>query len=237
MKKFLITSTLLANILLANDYIGVLKPIDSFTIKSETSGKINNIIGKELSNNLIINVDNKLENYKLNSLKNKLNILKETLDIKEKQFNIYNKITTKSESEKDNKYLEVLNLRSSIEDLVYSIKELEDILNKKEIIIKNYYVKDLNVSKDEYINVGSVIATVENQNQSKVEFFIDKEFKNITLDKLITKINNKIVTFDEIDISNNVDETYISQYKVILISNSLFNFGDIVEIGVKKDEN
>lgn len=235
MKKIIITSILLANILLANDYVGVLKPIEEFDIKSETSGKIVNIKGKELSNNMLISINKSLEEDKLISLKNKLNILNENLRIKEKQYNTYKNIQTKSEFEKDNKYLEVLSLKATIEDLKLSIKELEDVISKKEIKINGYYIKDLKISKNEYVSIGSVLASIENQTQSKVEFFIDKEYLNINLNNLITKIDNKEVFFDEIEISNNTDETYISQYKVILKSNKIFNFGSIVEIGIKNE--
>lgn len=234
MKKRIITISMLTNLLLASEYKTQILPIESFTLTSETSGKIEKINFTKLdyiNNNGLVTIDSNYEKDKLNNLKNKLDNTKKIMNIKEKNYKEYSNLSSISQSNKDDKLIDLLNIKSNILELENTINDLTDIINKKNIIISNgYYIKDILINQNEVIKVGEEIAKIENHNKSQIIFYINQNDLKLFIDKKfeITIDNNKIV-YDDIKIDKSVDDVYISSYKVIITFDNK-NFGSLVTI-------
>lgn len=237
MKKILLSTITLGTMLIASEYKRQISPIESFSLYSETSGKVEKINLKELdySNKGSIIIKNFYENEKLKNMKEKLDNLRKITNLKEKNYKEYSSLASIAQSNKDDKLIELLNLKSSILELENSINDLNEIIEKKNINIdKNYFIKDILVNENENIKVGQEIIKVENHNKNKIEFYINKNdletFKNKNFDVFV---DNQKINYDEIKIDKSIDNIYISSYKVIIILDNINQFGSIVTINTK----
>lgn len=237
MKKILLFTITLGTMLMASEYKRQISPIESFSLYSEISGKVEKINLKELdySNKGSIIIKNFYENEKLKNMKEKLDNLRKITNLKEKNYKEYSSLASIAQSNKDDKLIELLNLKSSILELENSINDLNEIIEKKNINIdKNYFIKDILVNENENIKVGQEIIKVENHNKNKIEFYINKNdletFKNKNFDIFV---DNQKINYEEIKIDKSTDNIYISSYKVIIILDNINQFGSIVTINTK----
>ena len=160
---------LLPIFLFANNYIAKIEPKDEFSIYANTNGEITFLDKtKEMSivNGVIVKIDNVFEKENLNLYQTQLKLLNEKLVILENYYNKYKTITGKSDYEKDEKYMQIIELKNSIKNLELSITNTKDILNKKEITLNNLYLKEFIVNKYDYVNAGTKIATAYDMQKS-----------------------------------------------------------------------
>lgn len=174
---------LLPIFLFANNYIAKIEPKDEFSIYANTNGEITFLDKtKEMSivNGVIVKIDNVLEKENLNLYQTQLKLLNEKLVILENYYNKYKTITGKSDYEKDEKYMQIIELKNSIKNLELSITNTKDILNKKEITLNNLYLKEFIVNKYDYVNAGTKIATAYDTSKAKLVLYLNKEdYKDI----------------------------------------------------------
>jgi hypothetical protein len=127
---------LLPIFLFANNYIAKIEPKDEFSIYANTNGEITFLDKtKEMSmvNGVIVKIDNALEKENLNLYQTQLKLLNEKLVILENYYNKYKTITGKSDYEKDEKYMEIIELKNG--------ERVEIGITYKKKIKENYLAK------------------------------------------------------------------------------------------------
>ncbi|WP_419673127.1 hypothetical protein [Aliarcobacter butzleri] len=122
--------------LFANSYIAKIEPKDEFSIYANASGEITYLDkNKEMNiiNGVIVKIDNVLDKENLSLYQAQLKLLNEKLSILQDYYNKFKTIKGKSDFEKDEKYMEIIELKNSIKDLEISIANTKNTLSKKEI--------------------------------------------------------------------------------------------------------
>lgn len=225
---------LLPIFLFANNYIAKIEPKDEFSIYANTNGEIIFLDKtKEMSmvNGVIVKIDNALEKENLNLYQTQLKLLNEKLVILENYYNKYKTITGKSDYEKDEKYMQIIELKNSIKNLELSITNTKDILNKKEIILNNLYLKEFIVNKYDYVNAGTKIATAYDTSKAKLVLYLNKEdYKDIKSKEIHLDGKKSNATIKKLDITP--DKTFISAYKAEIEIDSK-DFGQSVNVEFK----
>ena len=196
---------LLPIFLFANNYIAKIEPKDEFSIYANTNGEITFLDKtKEMSivNGVIVKIDNVFEKENLNLYQTQLKLLNEKLVILENYYNKYKTITGKSDYEKDEKYMQIIELKNSIKNLQLSITNTKDILNKKEIILNNLYLKEFIVNKYDYVNAGTKIATAYDTSKAKLVLYLNKEdYKDIKSKEIHLDGKTSNATIKKLDIT------------------------------------
>ncbi len=225
---------LLPIFLFANNYIAKIEPKDEFSIYANTNGEITFLDKtKEMSmvNGVIVKIDNVLEKENLNLYQTQLKLLNEKLVILENYYNKYKTITGKSDYEKDEKYMQIIELKNSIKNLELSITNTKDILNKKEITLNNLYLKEFIVNKYDYVNAGTKIATAYDTSKAKLVLYLNKEdYKDIKSKEIHLDGKKSNATIKKLDITP--DKTFISAYKAEIEIDSK-DFGQSVNVEFK----
>ncbi len=225
---------LLPIFLFANNYIAKIEPKDEFSIYANTNGEITFLDKtKEMSivNGVIVKIDNVLEKENLNLYQTQLKLLNEKLVILENYYNKYKTITGKSDYEKDEKYMQIIELKNSIKNLELSITNTKDILNKKEITLNNLYLKEFIVNKYDYVNAGTKIATAYDTSKAKLVLYLNKEYyKDIKSKEIYLDGKKSNATIKKLDITP--DKTFISAYKAEIEIDSK-DFGQSVNVEFK----
>ncbi len=225
---------LLPIFLFANNYIAKIEPKDEFSIYANTNGEITFLDKtKEMSmvNGVIVRIDNALEKENLNLYQTQLKLLNEKLVILENYYNKYKTITGKSDYEKDEKYMQIIELKNSIKNLELSITNTKDILNKKEITLNNLYLKEFLVNKYDYVNAGTKIATAYDTSKAKLVLYLNKEdYKDIKSKEIHLDGKKSNATIKKLDITP--DKTFISAYKAEIEIDSK-DFGQSVNVEFK----
>jgi hypothetical protein len=221
----------------AKSYKAKVEPLETVTISSEVTGKVE-YINKDVElsnyNGKVISIDSKLDEIKLKNLRDKYSILKEQLKIKEDNYKSIKKIRAKGQIEKDKYKLDVLNIKATLNDIANSIETLKDTIDKKSINSNSLYIKEFLVSKNELVSLGTRLFIAEDQSSSKVIIYVDAEdIKNIQNKKILVN-GNENHSYKISKFANSTDSTFISSYKVELVdNNSSSTFGQIVSIDIK----
>ncbi len=229
--------TLLPIFLSAGVYKARIEPLDKITIKSEVSGRVVRLnLEDELKevNKKVIEIDHKLESQKLKNFQNKLKILNEAINLKRNQYNRIKNLKGENLFNKERYKTELLNLLMQKEDLLNLIAELKDRIEKKNIFVKDMYIKKFYVREGEYVGMGQKLMELENQKGSRIVLFIDFEDKqNLKKSKIF--INGKKNEDFFIDkVANSPDSKYISSYRLELVSHKKFPYGKIVEVEIRR---
>ena len=165
-------------ILFAQTYMAKIEPYDSFTIYSQTSGQIVQLDKNDetkVVNKTLIKLDTSLEKKELAIYNKQLSLYLKKLSILEDSYNKYIQIKGKSQSDKDDKLYELIELKISIESLKLNIKTLEDTLEKKEIFVKNLYIKEFKVNKGDYVATGTELASAYDISKSKLIVYVSED--------------------------------------------------------------
>lgn len=235
MKTILLCCLFISSIF-ANEYYAKLEPLESYQIKSSVSGKVifsnEQIEGKNSNNSLIVEIDSKVNQIDLEQSRNKLNFLNEMILIESNNYDRLNKVSSKSEFEKDTQKLKVINLKSTKSDLIIKIENLKDTIKNKKLIEESNYIFNIAVKKGDYVNAGTLLYEAKDLSKAKVEIFVpileidDIKNKSIYIDSKKSDVKiNKIY-----DIA---DSTHISAYKVELILENTKTFSRLVKIEFK----
>ncbi len=234
MKIFLIFA--LFNIsLFAGVYQARVEPYERVTISAEVSGKIVMLDQKDelkTVNKKVMQIDHKLESIQLENSRKKLKILKQLISIKQNQYERIKNLKGQSLTTKERYKSELLNLRLQAKDLENSIARLEDIISKKEIFVKDAYLKKLYVKKGSFVAPGTKLMDIEDQSAGRLVIFIDAEDRK--------DLKNKKITIDEKEdhgymiekAANSTDDKYLSSYRVELVKPGKVFFGKILTIKI-----
>jgi len=236
MKKIISALFLLSSIALANEYYSKLNPINTYNVKSSVSGQVlyvNNAIESQQANNsTIIKIDAVVDKENLKQSEIKLKNLKAILKIEEGVLQSFQKVSSKSQFDKDNQKVKILNISSSISDLETQIATLKDQIAKKELYEKDNYIYDIAVEVGDYVTPGVSLYTSMDMNSGKLEFFIpiNKADEIQTQDIYLNgeKTDLKISKLNKV-----ADSTHISSYKCEIIVPSATKFSTLIKIEFK----
>ena len=220
--------------LFANSYIAKIEPKDEFSIYANASGEITYLDkNKEMNiiNGVIVKIDNVLDKENLSLYQTQLKLLNEKLSILQDYYNKFKTIKGKSDFEKDEKYMEIIELKNSIKDLEISIANTKNTLSKKEIALDNLYLKEFVVNKYDYVNVGTKIATAYDISKAKLVIYLNSEdYKDIKSKEIYLDGKKSDVKIKKLDITP--DKTFISAYKLKLEIDSK-EFGKSITVEFK----
>lgn len=218
-------------LLKAQTYMARIEPFESFSIDAQISGKIIYLNKKDemnIVNKTLIKQDDILDKKTLNLYKAQLKLQEKKLKISTDNYNKFIKIRGKSQNEKDNKYINLLDIKNSISTLKITIEKLKDSINKKNIYVKNLYIKSFHVNKGDFVSQGTKLATAYNIKQAKLVIYVNKhDYKDIKNKTILINGQKGKASFYKIDLTP--DNTYISAYKVELNYKSR-DFGKNVEV-------
>lgn len=222
--------------LFANEYYAKLEPFESFSVKSSVSGKVTysneKVEGNIAKNDLIIEIDSVINTIDLEQSLKKLELINEMIKIENLNYERLNKVTSKSQFEKDTQKLKVINYESTKADLVTKIETLKDTLKNKKLMEKSKYISNIYVKEGDYVNPGTALYDAKDISKAKLEIYVpidsieDIKNKKIYLDGQESNIKiNKIY--------NVADEKHISSYKVQLLVDNPKVFSRLVKIEFK----
>jgi len=236
MKKILLSLLILSSFSFAIEYYAKIEPINTYEIKSSVSGKVEFVNkdyeAKNTKNTLVLKLDDKVNKIDLKQSKLKLKNQKEILKIEKSTLQKFKRISSKSQFDRDNQKIKILNMSSSISDLETRIATLEDMIKNKNLYENDSYLYDIAVEVGDYVNPGNLLYTAMDLNKGKLEIFIPisdiqniKE-KSIYLDGVKTDLNiSKIYSV--------ADTKHISSYKVEIIIPKPKQFSKLIKVQFK----
>lgn len=222
-------------ILFGQTYMAKVEPYETFTIYSQTSGQIVKLDKSDetkIVNKTIIKLDTSLEKKELAIYNKQLELYMKKLHILEDSYNKYVKIKGKSQSDKDDKLYDLIQLKISIESLRLNITTLENTIEKKEISVKNLYIKEYKVNLGDYISIGSKVAQAYDISKSKLVVYVSfDDYDDIANKKVLINGKENIASIEKVD--KTLDEIFVSAHKVTLTLQD-DNFGKILKVEFKK---
>ncbi len=224
--------------LTAGVYKAKVEPYDRVTISSETSGRIVQLDQKDelkTVNKKVMIIDHKLESLKLENGKKKLKILKKLIAIKQNQYDRIKDLKGQSRTTKERYKSELLNLLMQRSDLENSIAALEDLISKKEIFIKNRYLKKLYVRKGAFVAPGVKLMDVEDHSGSRIVIYVDAEDRENIRNKKIKVQGERDHGYEIEKAATSTDERYLSSYRVELVKEGGGMFGKVVTIEIGEE--
>ncbi len=221
-------------------------------VMSELEGKV--------VNGVIVQIDDKINKLDLKHSKESLNlinkmiklnedmlpILKKNLDEKKRLYLKIAPLYSSSENQKNNLYSayisaktqysstqeKILNLKSQKVTLEQKIAQLEDLISKKEILVKDKYLYSLNIKKGEFITIGMPIAIIQDISKAKLTIYLsDDEIKNLSKKRIY--INGKKSNLKFNKIWKVADKEYISSYKAEIVLNPIGRFSKLLKVELK----
>ncbi len=217
------------------------------SVNGEVKFSAKELEGELITNKTILRVDDFSEKEELNSIKTKLELLKKTkemqfkqltilkdiLKVREENFNRLSSLKTKSQIEKDSDFYQlknaelqasltetqIISLDSQINDLKLRETILKDIIDKKNISIKDGYLYKLYVKEGDYLNYGANIADIYDVTKAKLTFFIPIE-KADELKNRVIYLNDKESSYKLNKLYKVADKEFISSYKAEIYINS-----------------
>jgi len=222
-----------------NNYYATLEPIETYNIKSNVSGKVL-FINRKLEatvahNEILVHIDDEIDKKQLRYLNQKINIINNMLNIETDNYNAIKNLATKSKLEKDNSKLKILNVKSTLNDLLTKKLTLENTIANKTIKSPNTYIYKFLVNKGDFVNFGSPLFIAKKINQGKLTIYLSNdELKNIK--NKIIYINDKPTKLTISKIFAIADEQKISSYKCEIVVNQplkLAKFSQLLKINFK----
>lgn len=215
MKYLLILVPFLLN---AQTYMAKVEPFESFTIDAQTSGKIVKLDKNDemrVVNKVLVKLDDSLDKKTLALYTKQLKLQNDKLRILTNSYNKFIKIRGKSQSQKDDKYISLLDIKNTIANLKISIDSLKDTIEKKSVHVKNLYINSFSVNKGDFVTQGTKLATAYDVSKAKLIIYVNKQDYEDLKNKTIL-INGKKGQGSFYKIGLLPDSTYISAYKVEL---------------------
>jgi len=259
---FLLLTPLLLS---AKVHYAKVEPLESITLKSAVSAQVTetklSLEGTTISSGSIIRLDDKLDIIKLNSSRESLKLiksmiqtnkniliaLKESLQRQKAYYSRISNIGSASKTQKDNAFYGYTNaktqyfstkekidsLKKQRLDLNYEISRLKESIRKKNIKLKNKFLYKLLVNKGDFVNMGTPLAQVKDLSSAKLVLFLETaELENIKTKTIY--INDKISDYTVSKIWKVADEKFISSYRTeIIIPNPKESFSKLLKVEFK----
>ncbi len=233
----IISIVILLNLsIFANEYFAKLQPLETYSVKAAVSGQViyvnDSIKGLKAKNTTIIKLDSKVDKVELNQTRNKIKTYKQIIKIEKGTLKKFQRIKSKSQVDKDNQKIKVLNLENQMADLITKKAVLEDKLDKKLLIENNRYISDINVKVGDFVNAGTLLYIADDLSKAKLEIFLPIDKAKAQSSKVIY-INGKETTYKISKLYEVADIKHISSYKCEIIIDAPKNFSKLVKIEFK----
>jgi multidrug resistance efflux pump len=173
--------------------------------------------------------------------------LSSTMDRKKSYYTRINKNATASTTQKDNafnafisaktQYLgtkeKIINFNKQTIDLNYKLKQLEDTIAKKSIVLKNKYLYKLIVRKGDFVNPGTPLAQVEDASKAKLVLFLEAE-ELVDIENKTVYLDGKKTEYKADKVWSMADAKFISSYRAeIYIPAPKGSFSKLIKIEIK----
>ena len=236
MRKILIFLSLIS-FSFAIDYVSKIEPYKHYKVSSLSSGEIEFIKDVEFSfvDTLVIQLDDESERIQKESLKSQIDIQKDIVEIKKRQYLSKKEIKRLSKYEKLTEELNYLNAKNTLLNLKQSLAITNTQIRKKAIYANNLYVGEIYVKEKMFVNAGTTLFDAYDISKLAIELFVTKEdLENIKNKEIY--IDGKKSSFKIEKISNIKDSVNISTYYVKLIkenSDKSYKFSNLVKVEFK----
>ncbi len=220
----------------ASEYFAKLEPLETCNIKASVSGQVvfvnDNIKGSHTKNSTIVQLDSNVDKAELEQIKNKLKTIKQIIKIEQSTLKKFQSIRSKSQLDKDNQKIKVLNLHNQQSDLIIRKVTLEDRIIKKDLKETNNYISDINVKVGDFVTTGTLLYTVVDLSGAKVDIFIPiSKASNLTSKKIY--IDGKETNYKISKLYRVADVKHISSYKCEIVIDAPKNFSKLVKVEFK----
>jgi len=250
--------------LFAAEHYARFEPVERTTLKAAVSGEILEADlkaeGRMVHHETVIRIDDRLDRLDLNRTRTSLSLVEKTLNLtrqmlpglkesarrQEAYYERMQKLSTASQTQKDqayygavnarNQYLSTLekevNLQSQLLDLKQKIATLEDRIAKKNIRPEGRYLYKLMVRSGEYAAPGTPLAIVDDLSRGKLVVYLSsEELKELERGKIWIDGKATDLKFDKI--WRVTDEKYISSYRAEIVLESKFPFSTLHKVEIK----
>ena len=248
----------------AAEHYARFEPVEVTTLKAAASGEILkadlSAEGTLVKAGEIVRIDDRLDRLDLNRSRRSLELIAKTLDLtrrmlpglkesarrQELYYQRMQKLSTASQTQKDqayygmvnarNQYLSTLeneiNLQKQLLDLQQKISSLEDRIAKKSIRLENRYLYKLMVRSGEYASPGMALAVVDDLSRGKLVVYLSpEELKSLEKKKIWIDGKATDLSFDKI--WKVTDEKYISSYRAEIVMEPTFPFSSLHKVEIK----
>lgn len=236
MKKNIIALVLLSSLGFGSEYYAKLNPINTYTVKSAVSGKVIYVNDEIKSNtakkSTIVKIDSQVDMIDLKQSQLKLKNLNETLKIQKGILKSFQRVSSKSQFDKDNQKITILNIASTISDLKTKIATLQDQIEKKTLHEVKNYIYDIAVEVGDYVTPGVLLYNSMDLSAGKLEIYIPISDVDTIKSKKIF-LDGKETDLSISKLYSVADSTHISSYKCEIIVPTPTKFSNLVKIEFK----
>ena len=263
MKKILFL-IFLPILLSAKEYYARVEPIDIYTIASNVQGEVlfvnEDLIGKRVSKNPFILIDDKTDRADLLALKEQKNSLEEmieadkkiiknlqeSLKLKKENYESIKDLSVKSKTQKDAVYFdqvatknqllntqkELASYRSQLADLQAKIIRLQKSIEDKSIKAEGLVLYELMVKRGDVVTPAKPLAKVADTSKAILTLYVDAKMLQDIAKKRVY-IDGKETPYRVSRINPIADTQNISKYKVQIIIDPPKIFSKLVKVELK----
>lgn len=203
-------------LLFAKVHYAKVEPYESVILKSAVSALVMDVDldaeGSVVDQKRVIYLDDRLDKINLQTSKENLLIIQDTLQRQESYFQRIDKLKTTSTAQKDNAFYSFASSKTQYLDMKYKIAQLEDSISKKSIILDNQYLYKLMVRKGDFVNPGTALAEVQDATKAKLVLFLEPE-ELANIDEKNVYLNGKKTDYKVNKVWKVADEKFISSYR------------------------
>lgn len=232
----------------------------SSNVSGEVLDVSEDMLGKKLGAQRYIKIDDSLDKDELKDVKAKILFIEDTIEVNKKileNLNLslekkelnYDKIAAlkiKSKIEKDNEFYnlvtsrnsalstkkEINNLKIQLADLQLRQKQLEKIIEDKNLVDNGFVLYTIDVKVGQVVSPGVSLAKIADVSKALLSIYLtEDELKS--LDKKVIYIDEKKTAYKPTRVLKIADEKNISKYLVQIVINPPEIFSKLVKIELK----
>jgi len=173
--------------------------------------------------------------------------LSETVERQKSYYDRISKLPTASKTQKDNAYNtyasaktqylgtkeKIISLRKQLLDARYKVAMLEDVIEKKSVILREKYLYKLMVREGDFVSPGTALAKIDDASRAKLVLFLEPEELSGVKEKQVY-LNDKKTDYKVNKVWNVADEKFISSYRAeIYIPAPKGHFSELVKVELK----
>jgi hypothetical protein len=232
----------------------------SSNVSGEVLDVSEDMLGKKLGSKRYIKIDDSLDKDELKDVKAKILFIEDTIEVNKKilenlNFSLekkelnYEKIAAlkiKSKIEKDNEFYnlvtsrnlalstkkEINNLKIQLADLRLRQKQLEKIIEDKNLVDKGFVLYTIDIKAGQVVSPGISLAKIADVSKALLSIYLtEDELKS--LDKKVVYIDEKKTAYKPTRVLKIADEKNISKYLVQIVINPPKIFSKLVKVELK----
>ena len=264
--KLLLLALLFPLLLSANVYYSKVAPYETRKIASNVMGVVKvadeNLIGKTLYKSSYIVIDSQLDREELAAVKEKIEYLKQTVDVNEKilknlqaalekkraNYERVKGLAIKSSVEKDREFYDLVSsenaplmtqkeintLKNQLADLRLRKAQLERSLEDKDLKAKGLKLYSLEVKVGQVVNKGTPLATLLDESKGVLTIYLTKD-DVVNAKEKVVYIDGEKTDYKLDRVLNVADSKNISKYKAQIIIKAPKIFSKLVKVELRDE--